>query len=167
SNNSNNSYDSLDYALYADPGTNKTLIVYESSERIYCTGVTYAKGDYMKVVRSGTSIKYYHIKAADGLLAKGTLLYTSSKTSNANTQLFLDSAFHSIGAKLSEMQILSGNKPTLSVDVYAPKPTTNAWHIDCEPANSKGIFTIGDTIKATLTLDKRVTLANVGRHKIV
>jgi hypothetical protein len=40
----------------------------------------------MKVIRSGAQIKYYHIKASDGPLAKGTLLYTSSKTSNANTK---------------------------------------------------------------------------------
>jgi hypothetical protein len=46
----------------------------------------------MKVVRSGTTVKYYHIKAADGSLAQGTLLYTSSKASNANTKLFLDSS---------------------------------------------------------------------------
>jgi hypothetical protein len=36
----------------------------------------------MKVIRSGAQIKYYHIKASDGPLAKGTLLYTSSKTIN-------------------------------------------------------------------------------------
>ncbi|OJA03691.1 hypothetical protein, partial [Bathymodiolus thermophilus thioautotrophic gill symbiont] len=68
------------------------FVIYENGDRKKDTGVAYAIGDYMKVVRSGTTIRYYHIKAADGLLAKGTLLYTSSKTSNANTQLFLDSA---------------------------------------------------------------------------
>jgi hypothetical protein len=41
-------------------------------------------------------------EASDGPLAKGTLLYTSSKTSNANTKLFLDSSFHNVGAKLPE-----------------------------------------------------------------
>jgi N-dimethylarginine dimethylaminohydrolase len=40
----------------------------------------------MKVIRSGAQIKYYHIKASDGPLAKGTLLYTSSKTSNARNE---------------------------------------------------------------------------------
>jgi hypothetical protein len=74
-------------------------------------------GDYMKVIRSGTTIKYYHIKAIDGALAKGTLLYTSSKASNANTKLFLDSSFCDVGAKLSNMQIFSSNNLPFSVDV--------------------------------------------------
>jgi hypothetical protein len=48
-------------------------------------------------------------------LAKGTLLYTSSKPSNANTKLFLDSSFRGVGAKLSDMQIFSGNNLPLSI----------------------------------------------------
>jgi hypothetical protein len=56
------------------------------------------------------------------------LLYTSSKTSNANTKLFLDSSFHDVGAKLAEMQIFSGKNLPFSVDVGAPKPIANAWH---------------------------------------
>jgi hypothetical protein len=44
--------------------------------------------------------------------------------------------------KLPEMQIYSGNNLPLSEDVHAPKPTTNAWHIDGKSANSKGVFTI-------------------------
>jgi hypothetical protein len=31
------------------------------------------------------------------------LLYTSNKTSNAGTKLFLDSSFYGVGAKLSDM----------------------------------------------------------------
>jgi hypothetical protein len=65
------------------------------------------------------------------------------------------------------MQIFSGNNLPLSVDVHAPKPTTNAWHIDGKSANSKGVFTIGDEIKVTLTLNEKVTLANVGQNNIV
>ncbi|OJA03343.1 hypothetical protein, partial [Bathymodiolus thermophilus thioautotrophic gill symbiont] len=119
-------------------------------------------------VRSGTSIKYYHIKAADGPLAKGTLLYTSKKTSNVNTQLFLDSAFLSVGAKLSAMQIFSNNHLPFSVDVYAPKPiSTNAWQIDTTTADNNGVFTLGDKIKLTLTIDEAVTLAKVGSNKIM
>jgi hypothetical protein len=87
-------YTSIDYALYADSGIGNKFVIYESSVRVCETGVRYATGDYMKVIRSGAQIKYYHIKASDGPLAKGTLLYTSSKTSNANTKLFLDSSFH-------------------------------------------------------------------------
>jgi hypothetical protein len=52
-----------------------------------------------------------------GPLAKGTLLYTSSKTSNANTKLFLDSSFHDVDAKLTDMQIFSGKDLPFSVDV--------------------------------------------------
>jgi hypothetical protein len=75
------------------------------------------------------------------------LLYTSSKTSNANTKLFLDSSFHDVGAKLIDMQIFSGNNPPLSIDVGAPKPIADAWRIDSGAANSKGVFTIGDVCK--------------------
>jgi hypothetical protein len=64
-----NSYESMDYALYADPGASKTFVIYESSQHKRNTRVSYAIGDYMKVVRSGTTVKYYHIKAADGPLA--------------------------------------------------------------------------------------------------
>jgi hypothetical protein len=63
--------------LYADSGIGKKFVIYESGQRKYSTGDTYAMGDYMKVIRSGTTIKYYHLKAAEGPLSKGTLLYTS------------------------------------------------------------------------------------------
>jgi hypothetical protein len=33
--------------------------------------------------------------------------------------------------------------------------------------DSKGVFTIGDEIKITLTLNEKVTLANVGRNRVV
>jgi hypothetical protein len=51
-------------------------------------------------------LAYYHIKASEGVLAKGTLLYTSNKTSNAGTKLFLDSSFYDVGAKLSDMALV-------------------------------------------------------------
>jgi hypothetical protein len=34
------------------------FVIYESGQPQHSTGVTYAAGDYMKVVRSGTTIKY-------------------------------------------------------------------------------------------------------------
>ncbi|WP_180323583.1 hypothetical protein, partial [thiotrophic endosymbiont of Bathymodiolus puteoserpentis (Logatchev)] len=166
SDDSSDSYRSIDYALYADSGIGNKFVIYESSVRKRDTSVVYAAGDYMKVTRSGTQIKYYHIKASDGPHAKGTLLYTSSKTSNANTKLFLDSSFHNVGAKLTDMQIFSGNNLALSVDVYAPKPTADAWNIE-GAVNDKGAFTLGSKVKITLALDENITLANVGSNKIV
>jgi hypothetical protein len=83
----------------------KKFVIYESGQRKYSTGVTYAMGDYMKVIRPGTTIKYYHLKAAEGPLSKGTLLYTSNKASSINTKLLLGSSFYGVGAKLSDMQI--------------------------------------------------------------
>jgi hypothetical protein len=35
------------------------------------------------------------------------------------------------------------------------------------PTNGKGVFVIGDKVKVTLTLNKRIILANVGSNKIV
>jgi hypothetical protein len=72
-----------------------------------------------------------------------------------------------VGAKLSEMQIFSGNYSALSVDVHAPKPIANAWKMNSIPTNGKGVFVIGDKVKVTLTLNKRIILANVGSNKIV
>jgi hypothetical protein len=66
SGNTSNSYKSMDYALYADSTTNKHFVIYESGRYKRDTGTSYDTGDYMKVVRSGTTVKYYHIKAADG-----------------------------------------------------------------------------------------------------
>jgi hypothetical protein len=51
----------------------------------------------------------YHIKAADGALAKGTLLYTSSKPSNANTKLFLDSSFRGVNHDFITTNIRQSN----------------------------------------------------------
>jgi hypothetical protein len=94
------------------------------------------------------------------------LLYTSNKTSNAGTKLFLDSSFYDVGAKLSDMRIYSGNYSALSVNMYAPEPTADAWHIE-GAVNLKGVFTLGSEIRITLTLDEEVVLANVGSNKIV
>jgi hypothetical protein len=44
SGNASNSYESMDYALYADPGVNKTFVIYESSRHKRNTGVNYAMG---------------------------------------------------------------------------------------------------------------------------
>jgi hypothetical protein len=54
----NNSYNSINYALYADPGADQKFVIYENSVKKYSTGVSYAMGDYMKVIRSGTTIKW-------------------------------------------------------------------------------------------------------------
>jgi hypothetical protein len=54
-----------------------------------------------------------------------------------------------------------------SVDVGAPKPIANAWQIDSTTADNNGVFTLGDEIKLTLSIDEAVTLAKVGRNKIV
>ncbi|MBA5249988.1 MAG: hypothetical protein FE834_10775, partial [Gammaproteobacteria bacterium] len=163
SDNTNSSYDSIDYALYADGGIGNKFIIYESKRKKHQTGVVYTAGDYMKLVREGTTIKYYHIKAVDGPLATGTLLYTSSQASNANTKLFLDSSLYDIGTKLSDVQIFG---PTISIDVHAPKPIANAWHVnnDNTPSDSLFSYTVGDKITVTLTLDEMVILANVGRN---
>jgi hypothetical protein len=64
------------------------------------------------------------------------------------------------------MQIFSGNNLALSVDVYAPKPTADAWNIE-GAVNDKGAFTLGSKVKITLALDENITLANVGSNKIV
>jgi hypothetical protein len=39
------------------------------------------------------------------------------------------------------MHIFSGNNLALSVDVYAPKPTADAWNIEVA-GNDKGAFTL-------------------------
>jgi hypothetical protein len=61
SDDSSDSYRSIDYALYADSGIGNKFVIYESSVRKRDTSVVYAAGDYMKVTRSGTQIKYYHM----------------------------------------------------------------------------------------------------------
>jgi hypothetical protein len=81
--------------------------------------------------------------------------------------LFLDSSFHDVDAKLTDMQIFSGKDLPFSVDVGAPKPIANAWQIDSTTADNNGVFTLGDEIKLTLSIDEAVTLAKVGRNKIV
>jgi hypothetical protein len=53
SDNTDSSYTSIDYALYADSGIGNKFVIYESSVRVCETGVRYATGDYMKVIRSG------------------------------------------------------------------------------------------------------------------
>jgi hypothetical protein len=65
------------------------------------------------------------------------------------------------------MQIFSGKDLPFSVDVGAPKPIANAWQIDSTTADNNGVFTLGDEIKLTLSIDEAVTLAKVGRNKIV
>jgi hypothetical protein len=80
--------------------------------------------------------------------------------------LFLGSSFYGVGAKLSDMQIFNGSHLDLSVNVYAPKPTHDAWHID-GVVNDQGAFTLGSKVKITLTLNERITLANVASNKIV
>jgi hypothetical protein len=74
-----------------------------------------------------------------------------------------------MAAKLSNMQIFSSNNLPFSVDVYAPKPisSANAWHIDSTNADNNGVFTLGDKIKLTLTLDEAVILAKVDSSKII
>jgi hypothetical protein len=80
--------------------------------------------------------------------------------------LFLGSSFYGVGAKLSDMQIFNGSHLDLSVNVYAPKPTHDAWHID-GVVNDQGAFTLGSKVKITLTLNEHITLANVASNKIV
>jgi hypothetical protein len=50
----NDSFNTIDYALYANSGVGNKFVIYESGQPQHSTGVTYAAGDYMKVVRSGT-----------------------------------------------------------------------------------------------------------------
>ncbi|OJA03738.1 hypothetical protein BGC33_00280, partial [Bathymodiolus thermophilus thioautotrophic gill symbiont] len=75
-----------------------------------------------------------------------------------------------------------------TIDVHAPKPIADAWHIKGETShtnntsntdntgntnntsntsNTNNILTIGDKIKVTLTLNEAVTLAKVGSNKIM
>jgi hypothetical protein len=54
----NDSFNTIDYALYADSGVGNKFVIYESGQPQHSTGVTYAAGDYMKVVRSGTTITW-------------------------------------------------------------------------------------------------------------
>jgi hypothetical protein len=44
-----------------------------------------------------------------------------------------------------------------SVDVGAPKPIANAWQIDSTTADNNGVFTLGDEIKLTLSIDEAVS----------
>jgi hypothetical protein len=76
----------------ADSGIGNKFVIYESSVRVCETGVRYATGDYMKVIRSGAQIKYYHIKASDGPLAKGTLHYSASVTKFGNNIAVINKA---------------------------------------------------------------------------
>jgi hypothetical protein len=38
----NNSYNSINYALYADPGADQKFVIYENSVKKYSTGVSVA-----------------------------------------------------------------------------------------------------------------------------
>jgi hypothetical protein len=44
-------------------------------------------------------------------------VFLSSNTQEGNGQLFLDSSFHDVDAKLTDMQIFSGKDLPFSVDV--------------------------------------------------
>jgi hypothetical protein len=42
----NDSFNTIDYALYADSGVGNKFVIYESGQPQHSTGVTYAAGDY-------------------------------------------------------------------------------------------------------------------------
>jgi hypothetical protein len=47
----NNSYNSINYALYADPGADQKFVIYENSVKKYSSGVSYAMGDCQPLLR--------------------------------------------------------------------------------------------------------------------
>jgi len=82
------SYDSIDYAIYADD--NATVQVYESG---VAKGVSsaYESGDVLRVERTGTTIAYKR---------NGAAIYTSAVPSSGN--LITDSAVYSSGGQIAD-----------------------------------------------------------------
>ena len=85
--NTNNSYTSINYALF--PAINGALRVYENGSNKGTFG-TYSIGDKLRVERTGTTISYKK---------NGTVFYTS--TASSSGQLIADVALYTNGATIS------------------------------------------------------------------
>ncbi|MDP0561531.1 MAG: type I secretion C-terminal target domain-containing protein [Candidatus Endonucleobacter sp. (ex Gigantidas childressi)] len=116
---SSDSYNTIDYALYVN-GTG--IHVYQSGswDGKYDNFVAEypdlinVSGDTYKVERDGTNINYYHTSRSTGAV---TLFFTKTGVS-ATSELFIDGAFLSSGAKAEGVHFVSKN--TFAVDTIAP-----------------------------------------------
>jgi hypothetical protein len=99
----NDSYTSLDFALYINVGN---LTIYESNVAVLSVG-SYAVGDLLAIVYDGVMVRYYQ----NGTKVRETAIGTPYTT------LFLDTSFYEIGAKIKELQFGPiGNTGTYSMD---------------------------------------------------
>ncbi|MBA5248166.1 MAG: hypothetical protein FE834_01325, partial [Gammaproteobacteria bacterium] len=152
SDDSNNSYTTIDYAIY---GTSTgTIEIYESStiKLRQAAGFTYNAGDYFKVAREGTVVKYYVIPGAEGSTGSGTLVYTSTVASNAATKLYLDSSFYGVGAQMSNLQIVQ--PLPFSIDAIAPTLSIKMDDTDLKTGETTTVtFTFSEAVKDFNTSD--------------
>lgn len=85
-----NSYTSIDYAMYASADGN--LYAYESGVQAASMGA-YAAGDVLSVIYDGSTVKY---------LKNGVVL--RSVAANISVPLYADSSFHSVGGEITNLQ---------------------------------------------------------------
>ncbi|WP_171004397.1 beta strand repeat-containing protein, partial [Bathymodiolus heckerae thiotrophic gill symbiont] len=105
-NDDSNSYTTIDYAIYIKEND---IIdgVYENNVKTNLTDISFNTGDYIKVARIGTEIKYYHITAAEQAAGQeGTVIHTKTGVS-ATDKLFIDTSFRNIGSRLDEVKLFS------------------------------------------------------------
>ncbi|MDP0561532.1 MAG: VCBS domain-containing protein [Candidatus Endonucleobacter sp. (ex Gigantidas childressi)] len=112
SDNPNHDYATVEYALYI---SNAGIQIYTDGSNDAASSVVAEAGDEFIVERHGTDINYYHISSATGAV---TLIHTTSNV-DMTTRLFVDSAFHSNGSKVVDVNLVVASK--VIVDTIAPE----------------------------------------------
>ncbi|MDP0561534.1 MAG: VCBS domain-containing protein [Candidatus Endonucleobacter sp. (ex Gigantidas childressi)] len=100
SDNPNHSYTTMEYAIYI---SNTGIQIYTDNSNDAQSSVVAEAGDEFIVERHGTDINYYHISSATGAV---TLIHTTSNV-DITTRLFVDSAFHSNGSKVVDVNLVA------------------------------------------------------------
>jgi hypothetical protein len=103
-----NSYTSIDHALYVAAGSPATLHIWENGGAVTGAVANIVDGDQIAVRRVGTTIKYYHNR---------TLVHTTTGVS-ASTPLYLDAAFNSSGGVLENISFGPDafNQPSVTIN---------------------------------------------------
>ncbi|MBA5249935.1 MAG: hypothetical protein FE834_10490 [Gammaproteobacteria bacterium] len=157
---SNSSYDTIDYAIYIDTNA---LKIYERGTEVPISSDAgdysgrYDQGDYIKVERIGTDIKYYFMSATEhskGDSANWSLLHTTKDTS-LGKDLYLDTAFLAQHSSLANMQLYESE---WVIDTIAPVVTNVT--ITTASGNTAGRLSIGDEILVTVFANEKIVVTN-------
>ncbi|OJA03469.1 hypothetical protein, partial [Bathymodiolus thermophilus thioautotrophic gill symbiont] len=130
--NPDGSYKTIEHAVFIH--NNKIKDVRNNNTKYTDLNYRYQAGDQIKIERHGTTIRYYHLDHNGNTLR---ILATQTGIS-ATSALHIDTSIKDKNLTLTHVKLVKGlsNISPYTIDVHAPKPIADAWHIKGETSNT-------------------------------